>query len=98
MRPANWAFDGTREGSGRKKQEFSRRALHRHDFAAVFAQPFFGLAPGGTDFFNFGPKTIRVIHLPQMHQLVKDDVINDEGRRLDEAPVERDRAATRTRA
>ena len=36
------------------------------------------------------PETARVIHLAAVHQLVQQDVLAHEWRRLDEAPVERD--------
>ena len=51
----------------------------------------------GTNAFDLAPESRRVIHLPQMHQLMENDVILHVQRRLDQPPVQRNRPAPRTR-
>src|SRR6266516_4730047 len=64
----------------------------------VLLEPSLGVTVIGARFFDPVPITARMIHLPQMHQLVKNDVIAHKVRRLDQAPVQRNRPFHRTRS
>ena len=63
----------------------------------VLFQPLLGRAIIGAHRFHLAPESRRMVHLPEMHQFVENDVIAHERRRLDEPPVERDRSAPGTR-
>ena len=45
---------------------------------------------------HFPPKPRRMIHFPQVHDLVNQNIISDEGWRLDEPPIQGDRPASGT--
>jgi pseudouridine synthase len=59
----------------------------------VHPEPPLGFSPSFTDDRDLFPESSRVVRLPEVHQLVDDDVVGDGRRHLDEAPVECDRAA-----
>ena len=64
----------------------------------VLFQPAFGLKVIGEHCCHLPPEARRVVHLPEMHQFMEDDVIAHARRRLDQPPIERNRAAAGTRA
>ncbi len=51
-----------------------------------------------TNIPDFAPKLLRVVHLPQVHQFMQDDVIAHEGWSLEQTPIQRNRAARRARS
>src|SRR2546427_145297 len=73
----------------------SARSLEQSE---MLFQPAFGCLVVGTDLFDFAPEPDRVVHLLQVRQLVQNQVVADEGRRLEEPPVQRNRPAPRAGA
>lgn len=59
-------------------------------------QPCLGCAVIRARFFDVLPVAYGVVHLPQMHQLVNDDVVADKLRHLNQSPVQRHCPTTRT--
>src|SRR5439155_910231 len=70
----------------------SARSLEQ---SGMLFQPAFGCLVVGTDLFDFAPEPDRVVHLLQVRQLVQNQVVADEGRRLEEPPVQRNRPSPR---
>ena len=54
----------------------------------VLLQPALGGFEAGADAFDFAPESARVIHLTQVTKLVKNDVVLDLNRGLDEPPIQ----------
>ncbi len=54
----------------------------------MLLEPALGLGVSGSEVPHFTPKPHRMVHVPQVSQLVQDQVIPDESRELYEAPVE----------
>ncbi len=52
----------------------------------------------GTDAFDFGPEPNRVVHLPEMHEFVVDQVVADMVRGLDDPPIQGNRGVAGTGA
>src|SRR5689334_17356597 len=66
--------------------------------AAMPLQPILGAVIIGADLLDLAPKTTRMVHLPQVHQFVENDVVAHISGRLDKTPVERNGLPDRTRA
>lgn len=56
-------------------------------------EPAFGMGEIGAEPGDLAPEAVGMIHLPQMYEFVQEDVIADEERGLNEAPVEGNGAA-----
>lgn len=59
-----------------------------HDLASVKAQPGFGGAPGWVEGLNRSPEARGMVELDEVGEFVGDEVVANEGRGLDEAPIE----------
>ena len=59
-------------------------------------EPFFGDEIFRAGPFDFLPEPGGMVHLAAVHQFMQDDVIADEGRCLDQSPVQGNRAVART--
>ena len=82
--------------------DFLKRAvfgkLLGHRFEARLFQPLFRVAIGGEGVGDEFPVAFGMVHFPAVHEFVDDEVIDDLGRGLNEAPVERDGATGGTGA
>jgi hypothetical protein len=54
----------------------------------MLSQPFLRLQVIGACGSDMFPEAIRVVHLPEVHQFVNDNVVANEFGRLDETPVQ----------
>src|SRR6185436_6994226 len=64
----------------------------------VIVEPLFSLGVARAGCSHVLPKARRMIHLTQVHQFVNEHVFTNVGRRLEDAPIEANRAAHRTRS
>ncbi len=59
-------------------------------------EPALGLVVVGAEPGNFGPKSTRMIHMPQMREFMQNDVVAYRNGRLDKTPIQRDIAMSGT--
>src|ERR1043166_3335378 len=77
---------------------FSVAALRIDALKRMLLEPFFSLAEVRAEARDLMPETGRVVHMFEMGQFVKNDVIANEDRRVNKAPIQGDCPEPRTGA
>src|SRR5258708_20461975 len=70
----------------------SGRGPSQPEQAAVALEPPLGLAPPRADLRDAGPETVRMVHLPQVHEFVVENVVAHRVGRLHEPPIQGNRS------
>jgi hypothetical protein len=84
-------LNGRKKTIERRSSGDSRRTCNLFEQGWLLFQPLFRNFVIRAGALHFPPKPRRMIHFPQVHDLVNQNIISDEGWCLDEPPIQRNR-------